>query len=67
MAICISCGTYYRLSPYNSSNECDGCYELAPSGAYDPDYNVDVDQIINPSGKTKAYIYDDNDVDSHSS
>jgi hypothetical protein len=67
MAICISCGTYYRLSPYNSSNECDGCYELAPSVTYDAEYNADVEQIVNPSGKTRAYIYDDNDSDSFSS
>ncbi len=67
MAICITCGAYYRLSPYNSSSECDSCYEISPSVAYDDVYSADVEQIVNPTGKTKAYIYDDNDTDSFSS
>lgn len=55
MPNCTNCGTYYRLSPYNGTSECDSCVDS--DAFYDLDDNtldVDMNILQNPSGKTQA-------------
>lgn len=61
MAICSNCGSYYRLSKFNCSQQCEVCY-----GYQDVDFNdldeedkLDLDRIVNPSEKTPARFYED--------
>lgn len=56
MPSCVTCGSRYYLSPYNNTNKCDSCIDL--DCTFDSEDQVDIDHLVNPSGKTKAKIYD---------
>lgn len=51
MATCKTCGAYYKLTPYNQTQECDDCLDAIP-GIFDSVYEADVIQLTNPSGRT---------------
>lgn len=61
MAICKSCGAYYRVTPYNSTSICDTCYnhaeELYPS---EDDLKKDIDDVVHKDGcyTVKPVFYD---------
>lgn len=60
---CISCGSYFKKTPWNDGVICEDCSDTAYN-----DYFVDqaeIDTIVNPTGKTQAVFYDDRDDDSH--
>jgi hypothetical protein len=62
MAVCATCGNYYRLTVYNETEVCDEC--LAPEDIYeeiDDDMQVEIFNIKNPSGRVPAKF---NEVDS---
>lgn len=68
MSICVTCGVYFRQSPYNNSAECDTCFSsftdnmekriLHSETDYEIQQDSDVRKVINPSGKTQAVFYD---------
>ena len=73
MSTCVTCGSYYRKSVYNNSDECNDCLDIAidildneDQMTYDESTDPDVFSVVNPSGKTRAVFYD-HDVDSFSS
>lgn len=67
MTICVICGEYYRLNSYHSSKlECQNCIHSLPLGNMYDGYSEEVNQLVNPTGKTKPVFYDDYDrEDSH--
>jgi hypothetical protein len=59
MALCLTCGSYYKLSPYNDSNECDSCVDQLGAPMFDDEDSVEVDHLLNPSGRTLAKFSDE--------
>ena len=61
---CSSCGTYYRLTPYNDTCYCDDCLAEQDKVSTEnyPDIEVEKQLLLNPTGKTRPVFYDD---DSH--
>lgn len=57
MLKCYSCGTKFKQSEYNTSGKCNDCYD--DDFLYLDDDKIDVDLLVNPTGKTKAVFYDD--------
>jgi len=72
MTICVSCGEYFRTNAWhNNKLECQNCVDIISNNILDEDYEVEKNHLLNPSGKTPAvfyeneeYAYDDRD-DSH--
>lgn len=62
MPNCVTCGKHYHNSPYNNTNQCDDCF-CENDIEIDEDLLIDFENIKNPSGRTKAMIYDFNDDD----
>lgn len=60
MSTCKLCGEYYRLSPYNKTNFCDSC-STEDFPLYDSDDQVEVDMLMNPSGKVQPVFYDEDE------
>jgi hypothetical protein len=60
MTTCVNCHEYFRQSPWNNSNLCYNCYddldELPP--VVDPEDQVELDNLVNPTGHTKAVYYE---------
>jgi hypothetical protein len=64
MSTCNICGEYYRLTPYNSSECCDDCCVHALEPEYlTLDDQLDIDKIMNPSGRVQPVFYDDTESD----
>lgn len=62
---CIICGSYYKKHAFNQTNECDNCVDfLLPE--IDPETEVDLEIMLNPSGKTAPVFYEDRDEDPES-
>jgi len=59
MAQCITCGSYYRRSPYNQTNECDGCVDQVLDTSFDEEDQVELSHLMNPTGKTAAKFSDE--------
>lgn len=57
MPRCYSCGTKYKESEYNTSGKCDECYDV--DWLYIDDAQVELDLLVNPSGRTKPVFYDE--------
>lgn len=62
MPRCISCGTRYQLTKYNQTSKCEDCID-ADLYFDNKDYDVDVELLVNPTGKTKPVFYDDRDYE----
>lgn len=56
---CIYCGTYFKRSVFNSSNECDACYSVGIEETLDDETRLQMDILKNPSGKTPPIFYDE--------
>lgn len=63
MSTCKLCGEYYRLSPYNKTNFCDSCDSCSTEDfpLYDDDDRVEVDMLMNPTGKVQPVFYDEDE------
>ena len=62
MTICVSCGDYFRTNAWhNNKLECQNCVFTLPSMEIDDDVDVEVNHLLNPTGKTQAVFYDDRD------
>lgn len=57
---CTSCNAYYRRNPWNTSNYCETCLDAEEDSEYntDTDDKVEIDSLLNPTGKTPARFYD---------
>ncbi len=70
MPHCVTCGSHYFKSPYNESLQCDNCTDVLDDSDMlyldDPDAAIEIDHVVNPSGRVKAHIYDENDNDTES-
>lgn len=57
MATCNTCSSYYKLSAFNQSLQCENCQEVLDTDeqdSYDRAYQADMIELTNPSGRTKA-------------
>lgn len=60
MAQCISCNSYFRKNQFNSSEECESCIDTLPSASlFEGEDEVEVQHLLNPSGRTAAVFPDD--------
>lgn len=57
MPSCVVCKSHYFLTIYNNSKQCDDCQEFLEEKEEEKD-QVDVNILLNPSGKTKPKFYD---------
>ena len=53
MTTCTVCGCYFKQSEYNEEEECYDCVDVLPP-LYDSAYESDVQELVNPTGKTQA-------------
>lgn len=58
MPNCITCNNYYRRSKFNPTDECEDCQDTSETWVDEED-DVDIQQILNPTGKTPARFVDD--------
>lgn len=58
MANCVLCNAYFRRSKYNPTDHCEGCLDEAEDWK-DAEDEVDINQLLNPTGKTPARFADD--------
>ncbi len=61
MAICSTCRSYYRLSPYNDTDQCDNCVDTidVSLSLFDEEDSLEVEHLLNPTGKTAAKFSDE--------
>lgn len=57
---CVICGNYFKQHAFNRTNECDDCVDLVLP-EIDPETEIDLELMKNPSGKTRAVFYEDRD------
>lgn len=55
---CIICDNYFKKHAFNQSNECDACIDIILP-EIDPETEIDVVIMLNPSGRTPAVFYED--------
>lgn len=56
---CMSCDSYFRRNEWNNSNYCEKCLDSDPELDYNSaDDEFEIQQLLHPSGKTEAKIYD---------
>lgn len=58
---CVICGNYFKQTAFNQTNECDECVDIVLP-EIDAETEVDVELMLNPSGKTRAVFYEDRDA-----
>ena len=60
--ICITCCSYFKRTLWNNSLECDKCVDKNDKLVYntyiEEDDKVDIDTLVNPTGKTQGIFYD---------
>ena len=54
MAICRSCQSYYKKNQWNQSDECSDCAYTADVPLFDEEDSLEVEHLLNPTGKTPA-------------
>ncbi|MCZ2397803.1 MAG: hypothetical protein LC100_14815 [Chitinophagales bacterium] len=61
MAQCVTCGNYYRRSPYNATNECDSCVDqvIGTFSDFDDEDRLEVETLLNPTGRKLPNLYSD--------
>ena len=57
MATCAECKSFFRRSAYNPTNYCEKC--LDGEEIYDVEDDLDIQKLLNPTGKTPARYSDD--------
>lgn len=55
---CVTCGQHFFKSQYDNGKQCFDCQDVILE---DDDVNLEVNTLLNPSGKVRACIQDDND------
>lgn len=58
---CIICNQYFKHTIFNNTYECDECRSIVLD-EIDSETEVEFSLLKNPTGKTQAHIYDDNDT-----
>lgn len=58
---CIICNQYFKHTIFNNTYECDECRSIVLD-EIDSETQVEFSLLRNPSGRTHAHIYDDNDT-----
>lgn len=58
---CICCGEYFKPSSFSTSLECPDCEAVIPDFATDIGFEAELEILRNPSGKTAAVFYDNED------
>ena len=59
MSICSSCRQYYRLSKFHQGYQCEDCTAVISDSFDIEESDVDIQLMMNPSGKTMPCIEDD--------
>ena len=59
MAKCKTCNEYYKKSRYNNSNECEDCCYSSDTDFIDEEYEIEMDILLNPSGRTAPKFYEE--------
>lgn len=54
MAICRSCQSYYKKNQWNQSDECSDCAYTADVPLFDEEDSLEIEHLLNPSGKVPA-------------
>lgn len=57
--ICVQCGNYFKRDKFNNSNTCEDCLDVFVED--DPDAELEIKTLLNPNGKVRASIFDDQD------
>lgn len=60
---CLTCGEFFKPSPFNNGPECDDCTDVL--SALQSDIELEVELLTNKSGRTRAVFYEDREEDSH--
>jgi hypothetical protein len=65
---CLICGSYFKQNAFNRSMECEDCVAVSFDSFedLDPEMQVEVNILTNPSGKKQPMIYEDRDNDTDS-
>ena len=56
-----SCNAYYRRSEWNTADYCEQCVDAMEDQKYntfDDVDNAEIEQLVNPTGKTQPHFYD---------
>lgn len=61
MARCTVCNSRYQQTQYNKTDKCESCLVYD----YSEEDQLEINNLVNPSGKTQAVFYDDLNDDSH--
>lgn len=58
--ICTCCGNYFKKNKNVRDNqtECESCVDLLYKEEYDPEIDLEVEYLTNPTGKTQPVFYD---------
>lgn len=61
MAICKTCGSYYKQTAFNKTDQCEDCIGVLDEEieSLNNAYEADLIQITNPTGKTKPVFNDE--------
>jgi len=57
--ICVACGDYFKQDAYNKTNMCCNCLDTIVED--DPDAELEIRTLLNPNGRVRASIFDDED------
>lgn len=61
MPNCYYCGLHFKTTAYNNTTACDDCLDVVDNDlfvGYDDEDKLAIDNVLNPTGKTQAVIYD---------
>lgn len=62
---CVTCGSYFKQHSFNRSLECDDCVAVSYDfDDLDSEMQVEVNLLVNPTGKKQPVIYEDRDNES---
>jgi hypothetical protein len=64
---CVICNTYFKQHSFNRTKQCDDCLGADGSSNYiDSETEVDINSVLNPSGKVQPVFYPESasDMDS---
>ncbi len=60
MSTCVTCGSYFKLSKFHKDERnCMDCIDQLYTDDLDLELELDIQQILHPSGKTASIRYDE--------
>ena len=60
MCICACCGSYYKKSSFLHGEFCSDCDGIVDNyDILDEEVNLEINNLLNPSGKIRPVIYED--------